>query len=236
MLRHLWYFSERLVVSAFFDDRVSNKTIELMAKNLQRNPTTTNLARLNEKDFDCTLGLENYVTRRSMCFFDLIEANGQKKSKIIPVSTSINLPDRQKLYRNVHDLKVVNDTAQRGVALIQAYSGSLTRDEEQLQYLLQVVAAHRQAVPQPTKRYFTWLSSFNPSLVFRNLFLVLLIIAIAFAYLYILYPFRNFWSAFIFFWCAALSHNIYCNVRLSYLVGFLNKINKTWMWVHLLKM
>ena len=100
MLRHLWYFSERLVVSAFFDDRVSNKTIELMAKNLQRNPTTTNLARLNEKDFDCTLGLENYVSRRSMCFFDLIEANGQKKSKIIPVSTSINLPDRQKLYRN----------------------------------------------------------------------------------------------------------------------------------------
>ena len=81
MLRHLWYFSERLVVSAFFDDRVSNKIIEFMAKNFQRNPTTTNLARLNEKDFDCTLGLENYVTRRSMCFFDLIEANGQKKAQ-----------------------------------------------------------------------------------------------------------------------------------------------------------
>ena len=32
MFRHLWYFSERLVVSAFFDDRGSNKTIELMAK------------------------------------------------------------------------------------------------------------------------------------------------------------------------------------------------------------
>ena len=162
-----------------------------------------------------------------------------KKSKIIPVSTSTTcLTDKNytEMKLTVHELKVVNDTAQRGVALIQAYSGSLTRDEEQLQYLLQVVAAHRQAVPQPTKRYFTWLSSFNPSLVFRNLFLVLLIIAIAFAYLYILYPFRNFWSAFIFFWCAALSHDIYCNVRLSYLVGFLNKINKTWMWIHLLKM
>ena len=70
-----------------------------MAKNLLRNPTTTNLARLNGKDFDCTLGLENYVTRRSMCFFDLSEANGQK-SKIIPVSTSTNLDDSQKLYRN----------------------------------------------------------------------------------------------------------------------------------------
>ena len=79
MLRHLWYFSERLDASAFFDDRVSNKAKESMAKNLQRNPTTTNLARLNGKDFDCTLGLENYITRPSMCFFDLIEANGQKK-------------------------------------------------------------------------------------------------------------------------------------------------------------
>ena len=55
----------------------------------------------------------------------------------------------------VHELKVVNDAAERGVALIQAYSGSLTRDEEQLQYLLQVVAPHRQAVPLPTKRYLT---------------------------------------------------------------------------------
>ena len=52
-----------------------------------------------------------------------------------------------------HELKVVNDTVERGDALNQAHSGSLTRDEEQLQYLLQVVAAHRQAVPQPTKRY-----------------------------------------------------------------------------------
>ena len=55
----------------------------------------------------------------------------------------------------VHEQKVVSNTAERGVALIQAYSGSLTRDEEQLQYLLQVVAAHLQAVSQPTKIYLT---------------------------------------------------------------------------------
>ena len=47
----------------------------------------------------------------------------------------------------------MSDTAERSVALMQAYSGSLTQDEEQLQYLLQVAAAHCQAVPQPTKRY-----------------------------------------------------------------------------------
>ena len=89
-----------------------------MAQNLQRNPTTTNLARLNEKDFDCTLGLENYVTRRSMCFFDLIEANGQKKAKSFrsqPPSTCLTDKNYTEMKLIVHELKVVNDTAQRGV-------------------------------------------------------------------------------------------------------------------------
>ena len=130
-----------------------------MAKNLQRNPTTTNLASLNGKDFDCTQGLENYVTGQSMCFFDLIEVNGQKENAKSflsqPPSTWLTDKNYTEMKLTVLELKVVHDTAERGVALIQAYSGSLTRDEEQLQYLLQVVAAHRQAVPQPTKKYLT---------------------------------------------------------------------------------
>ena len=69
MLRHLWYFLVRLVASAFFNDRVSNKTKESMAKNLQRNPTTTNLAKLNGKDFDCTLGLKKLRYETVNVFF-----------------------------------------------------------------------------------------------------------------------------------------------------------------------
>ena len=48
-------------------------------------------------------------------------------------------------------LKVVNDSAERCVALIEAYNCSLTRDEDQLQYLLQTVAAHRKSIPKPFK-------------------------------------------------------------------------------------
>ena len=93
-----------------------------------------------------------------MCIFDLVEANGQKKAKSFlsqPLSTRLTDKNYTQMKLTVHELKVVNDTAERGVTLIQAYSGSLTRDEEQLQYLLQVVAAHRQVVPQPSKRYLT---------------------------------------------------------------------------------
>ncbi|KAG0725682.1 hypothetical protein GWK47_038130 [Chionoecetes opilio] len=48
---------------------------------------------------------------------------------------------------------VVNDHAERGVALIQEFNGSLTKDEEQLQFLLQVVADHRKAFPDPREAH-----------------------------------------------------------------------------------
>jgi hypothetical protein len=48
-------------------------------------------------------------------------------------------------------LKVVNDTAERGVALIQAFNKTLTHDEDQLQFLLQVVSEHRRLFPSTNK-------------------------------------------------------------------------------------
>ncbi|KAK2708514.1 hypothetical protein QYM36_014200 [Artemia franciscana] len=49
-------------------------------------------------------------------------------------------------------LKVVNDHAERGVALIQEYSGFITQDELQLQFLLQVVNEHRRVYPDSRKQ------------------------------------------------------------------------------------
>ena len=48
-------------------------------------------------------------------------------------------------------LKVVNDTAERGIALIQSYNSALTKDETQKQYLLQLVSSHRKQFPAQTK-------------------------------------------------------------------------------------
>ena len=41
------------------------------------------------------------------------------------------------------NLACINDCAERGVALIQSYNATITKDEEQKQYLLQVVEKHR---------------------------------------------------------------------------------------------
>ena len=47
--------------------------------------------------------------------------------------------------------RVVNDQAEREVALIEEFSGHLTKDE-QLQFLLQVVQEHRCAYPNAPKK------------------------------------------------------------------------------------
>ena len=57
--------------------------------------------------------------------------------------------------RKVRSLKVVNDVAERGVAMIQAFNGVLTNQEEQKQFLLQVVEKHRHDFPDPNKSTFT---------------------------------------------------------------------------------
>jgi hypothetical protein len=49
--------------------------------------------------------------------------------------------------RRLATLQVVNDTAERGVALIQQFNKTLTKYEDDLQFLLQVVADHRRLYP-----------------------------------------------------------------------------------------
>lgn len=52
------------------------------------------------------------------------------------------------------ELKVVNDMAERAVALIEKYNQFGTKDEEQKQYLLQIVAAHRKKYPNCNKNNY----------------------------------------------------------------------------------
>jgi len=69
-------------------------------------------------------------------------------------------PENHVLHRNEHyneaerivrSLKVVNDAAERCVKLIQDYNNILTKDEEQKQFLLQVIQQHRHIYPDSRK-------------------------------------------------------------------------------------
>ena len=65
--------------------------------------------------------------------------------------TWINNPDYIQAEEIVQELCVTNDTAERGVALMQEYNALLTKDEKQMQFALQIVQEHRKKYPDCKK-------------------------------------------------------------------------------------
>lgn len=152
--RHLWYVSEHLVTLALFDDRVRDETKAQMVANFSRPPNQILHRRLDKKDFSLGTSLEDYVTSRSLKFFDLTCSNGQEAAKTflsVPPSTWNEDMTFQQMKTTVKKMKVVNDCAERGVALIQSYNNALTKNEDEKQYLLQLVSDHRKKYPKPNK-------------------------------------------------------------------------------------
>lgn len=157
--RHLWYFSEHLITLALFDDHVCDETKTAMVYNFSRPPNPKMCRRLDKKTFIHSTPLEEYVTSRSLKLFDLFDIDGQAKAQTFlakPVTLWSQDNTFQAMKENVTLLKVVNDCAERGVALIQSYNNSLTKNEDQKQYLLQLVSRHRKLFPVPTKAALTY--------------------------------------------------------------------------------
>jgi hypothetical protein len=153
--RHLWFFSEQLVALSLFDDRVNDDIKAAMVRNFSRPPNQPTLKRLNAKLFDHHKPLQDYVTSKSLTIFDLLSMHGQEEAKQFlskPTAEWPADPAFQALKIKAKNLRIVNDCAERGIALITSYNAALTKDESQKQYLLQLVASHRKKFPVPTKK------------------------------------------------------------------------------------
>lgn len=55
----------------------------------------------------------------------------------------------------IKDLKVVNDHAERGVALVQELNGMLTKDKEQFPFIVHIMQENRRLYPDALKRTLT---------------------------------------------------------------------------------
>lgn len=149
---HLWYLSEELIGLALFDSRISIESKKLMLAAMQevapdeppKRPRVESHAFLGNK------GLERFCTVNSKRLFQLLKLPETFLSK--DPSDWHDDPSFQEALGVVKGLAVVNDRAERGVALIQDYNKKLTRGEEQLQFLLQVVTDHRRQFPDCSKK------------------------------------------------------------------------------------
>lgn len=94
--------------------------------------------------------LNNFVTKNTAEFFRIINIL-EDFLKEDPI-----LRDKMEDYLNaqtqIKKLKVVNDAAERGVALMENYNSILTSQENQKQYLLQVVEQNRKELPNSKRQ------------------------------------------------------------------------------------
>lgn len=151
---HLWYLSQELVGLSLFDDHTSHEEKSAIIKAIQDNTANddedppkkaiVDLKTINDRQ------LHSFASTRSGEIFKSLNIATTFLQQDPALWSS--LESFQVAKKTVSALTVVNDNAERGVALVQDYSGLLTRDEQQLQFLLQVVEEHRRRYPDPTKK------------------------------------------------------------------------------------
>lgn len=152
IINHLYYLSEECVGFSLFDDRIDNATkCKLLAKMSVDATDDDDVDEDEEIPKKLTMRKENlskFISRDLLTILeDLFSKNSKKVFKRFGISTdffikdahSWNDCDEYKRGKNiVKKLNVVNDSAERGIKLVQEYQGKITNDEEQRQHLLKV--------------------------------------------------------------------------------------------------
>ena len=94
------------------------------------------------------------------CLADFVTRGSKKFFRVMDINTDFLGSDPAEWYndesyiaavRRVENLQVINDFAERGVAMMQEFNLSLTKTEAQKQFLLQVVEEHRRKYPDARK-------------------------------------------------------------------------------------
>ncbi|KAG0722968.1 hypothetical protein GWK47_043521 [Chionoecetes opilio] len=146
--RHLWYVSEENAGLAFFDSRIDVEEKKQMVKALDKPASKKELKRLEGKKITMSSSLSSFVTSKTRSFFQKLNADEGFLAKDPALWEE---DDRFKDARKrALGLRVVNDAAERGIALVQRYLGS-TKSAAQEKYLLQLVHHHRKLVGREKK-------------------------------------------------------------------------------------
>lgn len=159
---HLWYLSPELAVLTLFDPDVSNSVKLRIVKNLEiasdqklftcaagdddcdiaDEPTHTKRYKTNKVDDILNKEIDFFVNAESMNFFKRFKL----VTNFLKIQPSEWINDESFLAAQafVKNLKVINDCAERMVKLMTDFRCKFTKDEKQLQYVLQIVNDHRQ--------------------------------------------------------------------------------------------
>ena len=152
LCRHLWYLSEELTALAFFDDGTAIATKRKMVAALTDDGAEDPPKRITVDPGASSLQsktVANFITNASMSLFRHL--NISTAFLQIDPSEWENCLEYKCAVTRIRGPKVVNDFAERGVALMQEFNHVITKDENQKQFLLQIVERHRRHYPDSKK-------------------------------------------------------------------------------------
>lgn len=144
---HLWYLGRELILLSLFSDKVSHNEKKKMVDRVKYlgDDWSQRSIKLNFDDID-TLEKTNLSSLVTCCSISALK-NFNIDVKFIfeedPENWK-NLSCYQYSKQVIDSINVVNDVAERSVALTTQYNDSLTKNETEKQNILQIVSDHRQ--------------------------------------------------------------------------------------------
>jgi len=153
---HLWYISETLISLSFFDSKVPvDMKIAMVTALNKQSPDDDPSRRIQLDDELFTKQLCDFVSTNTRKLFVALDIS--QDFLLTHSSTWENNEEYIRGQNRVMQLKVVNDAAERGVALIQSFNSVFTNQEEQKQkqFVFQVVERHRHEFPASNKSTVT---------------------------------------------------------------------------------
>jgi hypothetical protein len=162
--RHRWYFIEKIAPFALFSPVLSDFDKKQVIRQLLRHEEDTSsclqqgVPIFPQLSTSSPTHLSSLIGAKSWLLFRLLHVD-HSWMHLPPIQW---MPLMQHIMNEaamfVHicrvNCKVVNDMAERAVKLITDFAGTITKDEQQRQYLLQTVEKHRREISNFTKNTF----------------------------------------------------------------------------------
>jgi hypothetical protein len=151
---HLWYLCPELIPLSLFSNKVCDQEKKMIVKKMIESGDDWNRhgvkhLLLNEDDLQYQ-SLHNLVTSASTAASQMLGLDVRILAKNDP-SFWNSLPSYERMKSTIHSLSVVNDSAERSIALMSAFNKSITKNESEMQKLIQVVEDNRKRIPDCRK-------------------------------------------------------------------------------------
>lgn len=138
---HLWYLAAETVGFSFFDETITSETKTRMIKRLRVESENESKRLITDIQDLQSKSIEDFVTKNTLHFFERFSIATDFFQK--EPSQWQNEPSYIQGVNIVSKMRVVNDTAERNVKLMEEYNNSLSKNEEEKQFILQIVTDYR---------------------------------------------------------------------------------------------